>query len=183
MQSSHASWWLGAATALLVALVQSSSAEPPPARSFNTQRMTGAQEVPARETSAHGVAVFELNPDETELRYTVTAHIENLVGGHVHSAAPGVNGPIVLPLLSAAAGGGQTNGVVAKDTVVRGVTALPPSLGAGLDNAQRFDALVALLRSGDTYVNLHTDDGVAPTNTGAGDFPGGEIRGQILPRP
>jgi hypothetical protein len=26
---------------------------------------------------------------------------------------------------------------------------------------------------------VHTNDGVAPTNTGPGDFPGGEIRGQI----
>ena len=32
-----------------------------------------------------------------------------------------------------------------------------------------------------TYVNVHTNDGVAPTNTNAGDFPGGEIRGQIRP--
>jgi hypothetical protein len=28
-------------------------------------------------------------------------------------------------------------------------------------------------------VNVHTNDGIDPTNTGAGDFPGGEIRGQI----
>jgi hypothetical protein len=26
---------------------------------------------------------------------------------------------------------------------------------------------------------VHTNDGVAPTNTGPGDFPGGEIRGQV----
>jgi hypothetical protein len=30
-----------------------------------------------------------------------------------------------------------------------------------------------------TYVNVHTNDGVAPTNTGPGDFPGGEVRGQL----
>jgi len=35
------------------------------------------------------------------------------------------------------------------------------------------------MRAGNTYVNVHTNDGVAPTNTGPGDFPGGEIRGQI----
>jgi hypothetical protein len=35
------------------------------------------------------------------------------------------------------------------------------------------------MQSGNTYVNVHTNDGVAPTNTGPGDFPGGEIRGQI----
>jgi hypothetical protein len=26
---------------------------------------------------------------------------------------------------------------------------------------------------------VHTNDGVAPPDTGPGDFPGGEIRGQI----
>jgi hypothetical protein len=26
---------------------------------------------------------------------------------------------------------------------------------------------------------VHTNDGVPPPNTGPGDFPGGEIRGQI----
>jgi hypothetical protein len=28
-------------------------------------------------------------------------------------------------------------------------------------------------------VNLHTNDGIDPVNTGAGDFPGGEIRADI----
>ena len=42
-----------------------------------------------------------------------------------------------------------------------------------------YDALISLMRSGDTYVNVHSDNGVAPANTGPGDFPGGEIRGQI----
>jgi hypothetical protein len=28
-------------------------------------------------------------------------------------------------------------------------------------------------------VNAHTDDGIAPTGTGPGDLPAGEIHGQI----
>jgi hypothetical protein len=40
-------------------------------------------------------------------------------------------------------------------------------------------AVLAAMKSGATYVNVHTNDGVPPTNTGPGDFPGGEIRGQI----
>ena len=39
--------------------------------------------------------------------------------------------------------------------------------------------LISAMRSGGAYVNVHTNDGVAPTNTGPGDFPGGEIRGQL----
>ncbi len=41
------------------------------------------------------------------------------------------------------------------------------------------DDLVQILASGGAYVNVHTNDGIDPPNTGAGDFPGGEIRGQI----
>jgi hypothetical protein len=35
------------------------------------------------------------------------------------------------------------------------------------------------MRGGQAYVNLHTNDGVGVTNTGPGDFPGGEIRANI----
>jgi hypothetical protein len=40
-------------------------------------------------------------------------------------------------------------------------------------------AVVAALRTGEAYVNVHTNDGVGLPDTGPGDFPGGEIRGQI----
>ncbi|MOA60108.1 hypothetical protein D3C78_1849030 [compost metagenome] len=36
---------------------------------------------------------------------------------------------------------------------------------------------------GRLYVNVHTDDGVAPPNTGPGDFPEGEVRGQLVLEP
>jgi hypothetical protein len=32
-------------------------------------------------------------------------------------------------------------------------------------------------------VNVHTNDGVDPADSGPGDFPGGEIRGQIAAAP
>jgi hypothetical protein len=41
-------------------------------------------------------------------------------------------------------------------------------------------AVEAAIESGNTYVNVHTNDGIAPANTGPGDFPGGEIRGQVF---
>ena len=44
---------------------------------------------------------------------------------------------------------------------------------------QPLSALVTLISNGGAYVNVHTNDGVSPTNSGPGDFPGGEIRGQI----
>ena len=44
---------------------------------------------------------------------------------------------------------------------------------------QPLSALIAAMETGNAYLNVHTNDGVAPTNTGPGDFPGGEIRGDI----
>ena len=46
---------------------------------------------------------------------------------------------------------------------------------AGMSVAQVW----ALIESGGAYVNVHTNDGVAPGGTGPGDLPGGEIRGDF----
>lgn len=40
--------------------------------------------------------------------------------------------------------------------------------------------LVRAIEEGQVYVNVHTDDGIAPPDTGPGDFPGGEVRGQVM---
>jgi hypothetical protein len=42
-------------------------------------------------------------------------------------------------------------------------------------------ALLDSIRVGHAYVNVHTSDGTA--TPGPGNFPGGEIRGQLGPRP
>lgn len=42
-----------------------------------------------------------------------------------------------------------------------------------------FADVLEKIRAGNAYVNVHTSDGVPPNNTGPGDFPGGEVRGQI----
>ncbi len=41
--------------------------------------------------------------------------------------------------------------------------------------------LVAAMRAEGTHVNVRTNDGVPPANTGPGDFPDGEVRRQIQP--
>ena len=57
------------------------------------------------------------------------------------------------------------------------MTAPDPGNGCGWAD---LDAVVAALESGNAYVNVHTNDGVDPIDTGPGDFPGGEIRGQVF---
>ncbi|MBI4566755.1 MAG: CHRD domain-containing protein [Planctomycetes bacterium] len=137
---------------------------------------TGGQEVPARTTNASGQAVFRLTRDEAGLSYRLqVANIHNVVAAHIHSGAPGENGPIVAFLYGPApAGGGRTNGVLATGTILAG-DLIGPLEG------QPLSALLDAMNAGQTYVNVHTNDGADPTDTGAGDFPGGEIRGQIMP--
>ena len=135
---------------------------------------TGAFEVPARETPAQGQAIFHLAKDELSLDYRLIAsNIDNVVAAHIHLGQPTENGPVVAFLYgNAPAGGGAQNGVLSSGTLTAANLVGPLS-------GMPFSALVDAMQAGNTYVNVHTNDGVAPTNTGAGDFPGGEIRRQI----
>ena len=101
------------------------------------------------------------------------ANIKNVVFAHIHCGAPGVNAPVGVTLYMAdAPGGGRVSGIIA-----RGVKTAPDAGNAC--GWTTIGDVVTAMRSGNTYVNVHTNDGVAPTNTGPGDFPGGEIRGQV----
>jgi hypothetical protein len=140
-----------------------------------TARLSGAEEVPPRATDATGVATFQLNEAGTALSFSVNvSNIENVVAAHIHCGAKRVNGPVGVTLFSGGTpGGGPISGTLAKGTITA------PDVGNGCGWAD-LAAVVAAMNSGNTYVNVHTNDGVAPTNTGPGDFPGGEIRGQIV---
>jgi hypothetical protein len=91
---------------------------------------------------------------------------------------PGQNGPIVVWLYPSTApvpgppGAGRTDGVLAEGTITA-ANLTGPLTGHPLSD------LVEAMRTGNAYVNLHTNDGVDGINTGAGDFPGGEIRADI----
>jgi hypothetical protein len=158
----------------VAALVIASVAYASPAASQNFgARLSGAEEVPPRATDATGVATFQLSDDGTALSFSVNvANIENVFAAHIHCGAKRVSGPIGVTLFMGPVGGGPISGTLAKGTI----TAPDPGNGCGWTDLA---AVVTAMNSGNTYVNVHTNDGVAPTNTGPGDFPGGEIRGQI----
>ncbi len=136
--------------------------------------LSGDEEVPAVATLAQGQAIFHLSKDGTQLHFKlIVANIENVVASHIHLAPAGVNGAVVAFLYGPApTGGGRTDGVLAEGTITS-ADLIGPLAGHPLGD------LLAAMKAGNTYVNAHTNDGVAPTNTGPGDFPGGEVRGQI----
>ena len=159
---------------VLIMLVTTSLVYASPAASQNfVAPLSGREEVPARDTDARGVATFKLSQDGTELSYKlIVANIENVVAAHIHCGIVGVNGPVGVTLFHGAPIVGRFDGVLAEETI----TAPDPGNGCGWLTVAD---VVAAINSGGAYVNVHTNDGVAPPNTGPGDFPGGEIRGQV----
>jgi hypothetical protein len=145
------------------------------------------------DSKAQGQAIFRVNDDGTRVDFRLIAtNINNVFMAHIHCGRPNSNGPIrmwLYPVPPPPAVLGQTG------------TALPPGGGrhSGVLSASSFnptglvcpaivvngvtihsaEPLLDAIRAGRTYVNVHTNDGVGSANTGPGDFPGGEIRGQI----
>ncbi len=146
---------------------------PPRAKNF-VAHLTGANEVPARDSRGVGQFKLRLSADGDSLAYRlICSNIRNVVASHIHIGPAGENGPVVAFLFGpAAAGGGRTSGVLARGTITAA------SLTGPLEG-HPLSELIDALDAGDAYVNAHTNDGVDPANAGPGDFPGGEIRGQI----
>ena len=137
--------------------------------------LTGDEEVPPRTTPAHGQAHVRLSKDGQSMSYVLVANdISNVIMAHIHVGAKGANGPVRVWLYPSTSPGALT-------------TANGPHSGLlaqGSFNASNlqgitWDAFIAAVAAGNAYVNVHTNDFVGDPNTGPGDFPGGEIRGQL----
>jgi hypothetical protein len=154
-------------TILLVMLIATSAAYASPAATENYfARLSGGEEVPAVETNARGVAIFQLSKDGLSLKFKlIAANIENVSQAHIHLAPAGANGPVVAWLYPDAPPAqlipGRFNGVLAEG-IITANDLVGPLAG------QSLDALIEAMLEGNAYVNVHTSQ-----------FPGGEIRGQI----
>ena len=142
--------------------------------------LRGDEEVPPHVTDAKGRLSLKLNKDGQSVDYVLSvSDIRNVTQAHIHLAPRGQNGSIIVWLFPSA-----------RPTT----TALPPNGGPveftyqGTFSAADFRApfvgqplsvLLNAIAAGGAYGNVHTSDGVNPADTGPGDFPGGEIRGQL----
>jgi len=129
--------------------------------------LSGDQEVPANESMATGEAVFQLSKDGMELSYKlIVANLDNIRMSHIHLAPAGVNGGVVVWLYPSAPPAmtipGTTNGILAMGVITA------DNLTGALAGMSLSD-LVEALKTGGAYVNVHTDQ-----------YPGGEIRGQVM---
>ena len=128
-------------------------------RNFRTH-LSGDEEVPPVDTDAQGQAKFQLNRAGDALQYKlIVANIDDVVASHIHCAPAGENGPVGVTLFT----GGPTSapGTLAEGTITE------PDAGNACGWGT-LDDVVAAMRDGDAYVNVHTVEHGA-----------GEIRGQI----
>ena len=136
--------------------------------------MSGYQEVPT--LSSSGTASFEARIDNGEaavdwqLSYAGTE--STVTQSHIHLGATATNGPVIVFLCSNLGNGpaGTQPCPAAPATISGTFTAADVTAGGagvGLE-ANNLAELIAAIRAGATYANLHT--------TGR---PGGEVRGQI----
>ena len=127
---------------------------------FNGQ-LTGDQEVHNVITQAKGLAIFRFNKDNTEVNFQINVtKLENSRFAHIHLGKRGENGPIVVWLKSDRIDG-VFNGVYA-----RGM--LTDSNLSGRLLGGDLTILKEAFRTGNAYVNIHTDK-----------YPPGELRGQL----
>lgn len=116
--------------------------------------INGAQETPANSSPATGSAVmmYDVSKNTYDLIVTIN-NLSNTIGNsHIHEAAAGTAGGVVVPF------GGES--LYARN----GNTVTAEFKGTYSGN-------VKTLLSGGSYYNLHTSQ-----------FPGGEVRGQLIPQ-
>jgi hypothetical protein len=129
--------------------------------------LNAAQEVqtPAVVSKASGTGTFRITDNDTKIHFRLSSSgLDRITQAHIHLAPTGVNGSIVLFLFPVGPGvsgeGWSVSGTVTAADVVTPATGTAPT----------FAEIVAAIRAGNAYANIHTKA-----------HPAGEIRGQLLP--
>lgn len=156
--------------AVAAALACGGSNNNTPSNVYVATTMTSAAEVPTPPNpnpGASGNATFTVNADNT-VSYSIT--YAGLSGpptlAHIHAAAAGTSGGVVTPVLLPTPKPTTTSGTVTGSFAASDIQA-----GAGGIVKGDLNSLVAAMKAGNTYANVHTAAN-----------PAGEIRGQIAPK-
>lgn len=141
-------------------------------RFYSAGTLGGEAEVPPVDTEGTGATLLRVGTDGESVHYVLlVARVEDVTQAHIHLGSPEENGPVVAFLFGREDEDGNPvepldqgvteNGVLAEGTITAA------NLVGPLEGATIAD-LVDELESGNTYVNVHTED-----------VPSGEVRGQL----
>jgi hypothetical protein len=135
-------------------------------KEFFQADLSGANEVPARDTAASGACGFVLTGNRVDFSITTRGLSGPVVGAHIHLAPAGANGPVRVPFIGPNLAGTTT---VTPFAAPSGGILIENSFGpSDVTGGLSLDDVLSAMRSGNAYCNVHTTT-----------FPGGEIRGQI----
>lgn len=169
---------IGLAAVVIVATGLSAAGAPdgkggPKANSYN-EKLSGYQEDPlVLSTTGTGEFVAQVDTDAQEIRYSLSyAALEgDVLQAHIHLGGHAQSGAISVFLCSNLGNGpAGTQPCPSAPATVSGTITAADVLGPVNQGiaAGEFDELVAALRAGATYVNVHS-----------AKYPGGEIRAQL----
>ena len=132
-----------------------------------TAHLNSENETSNVESTAQGQAIFTLSKDGTVLHYKlIVANIKNVSVAHIHCGAAEASGPPIAFLFEGAPA--DVNGILEEGEITEEDIIDRSAAACGGVAVSTFDDLVARLRNGTAYVNVHTSA-----------YPGGEVRGQI----
>lgn len=144
-------------------------------RFVSVQRASNAvaPKEPARQRGGGGLSVFALDRAEETLYWTVLLDdVTNVTGVHVHRGGADENGPHLVELynpekptdeledFSKSGALGSGDGCTEADFPAPNDCITQPGQPSGPPEAVTFEDVVAEIRSGETYVQVHTEDGV-----------------------
>ena len=123
--------------------------------------LSGQEEVPPVDTQATGMAEFTpVMPNNETVDFNVNAtNIQGVTAGHIHQAAQGQNGEVVVPLFT----------YDTPQNMVSENSTITEDMLAGPMKGKTIADLITAMKDGNTYVNIHTEQN-----------PNGELRGQIM---
>jgi hypothetical protein len=125
-----------------------------------TTTLSGSNEVPVRSSGGNGFAQVIIDGDRVHYALQVD-DIENVTAAHIHTGVSGANGPVRVTFFP---NDQFPQRISVSDTTVIAEGTFTSANVTGIS----YSDLLAAIRSGGAYVNVHTTQ-----------FPGGEIRGQL----
>lgn len=145
-----------------------------------SELLTGYEEVPSVSTTATGTFTARISNDESRIDWELNySDLEGAVQqAHIHFGQKGVNGGISVFLCTNLGNGpagiqpcpaapATISGTIMAADVSPNIPATAAARTQGIDTGE-IDELIAAIRAGATYVNVHSTM-----------WPGGEIRSQI----
>jgi Cu/Zn superoxide dismutase len=128
--------------------------------------LKGASETPPVTGNASGTATFTVSGTSVSYKITAAGLSGNATAAHIHVGPSTVAGPVVVPFPATSIKNGTDGSVTISGSFTS--ADIKPQTNPTL---KTLDDLLAQMRAGNTYVNIHT-----------AAHPPGEIRGQIAPQ-